>query len=179
MDLIVEPGREGQRHAHGHNHWHALWGTRSFRAAVGRSGLTPADTKREGDGASPIGRWAIRSVLYRPDRVAALQTALPVRALGPTDGWCDAPADPAYNRPVTLPYPASAEALWRDDGVYDLICTLAHNDAPPVPGAGSAIFLHVARDDFTPTEGCAALALPDLLAVLAEARPGDGLVFRV
>ena len=174
MDLIVEPGREGQSRSL----WHARWGTRSFRAAVGRSGLTPADTKREGDGASPIGRWAIRSVLYRPDRVAAPQTALPTRALGPTDGWCDAPEDPAYNRPVTLPYPASAEALWRDDGVYDVICTLAHNDAPPVPGAGSAIFLHVARADFAPTEGCAALSLPDLLAVLAEAKPGDALVFR-
>lgn len=92
---------------------------------------------------------------------------------GADDGWCDDPADPAYNRPVALPYPASHEKLWRADAVYDVIVILGHNDAPPVPGRGSAIFMHVARPGFTGTEGCVALALDDLLAVLAEAGPGS------
>ncbi|HEX7760428.1 MAG TPA: L,D-transpeptidase family protein, partial [Caulobacteraceae bacterium] len=98
--------------------------------------------------------------------------------IAPSDGWCDAPADPAYNRPVTLPYPASAEHLWREDHVYDLIVVLGHNDDPPVAGMGSAIFLHLARPDYAPTEGCVALSRPDLERVLAMARPGDALTIR-
>jgi L,D-peptidoglycan transpeptidase YkuD (ErfK/YbiS/YcfS/YnhG family) len=128
--------------------------------------------KREGDGATPIGCWRLRRVLFRPDRLAPPRTILPVQALDPTDGWCDDPADPAYNRPVTLPHPASAEALWRGAGLYDVIVVLGHNDDPPVPGAGSAIFLHVARPDRGPTLGCVGLALPDLLALLAALPQG-------
>ena len=91
--------------------------------------------------------------------------------LRPEDGWCDDPDDAAYNRPVRLPYAASHERLWRDDGIYDVIVVLGHNDDPPVPGRGSAIFLHVARPDYGPTAGCVALALADLLTVLREADP--------
>jgi L,D-peptidoglycan transpeptidase YkuD (ErfK/YbiS/YcfS/YnhG family) len=149
------------------------WPGREVRAALGKGGLLPAAEKREGDGASPIGRWPLRRVLYRPDKGPAPQTSLPIEAIGPHDGWCDAPPDPAYNRPVTLPYPASAERLWRDDDVYDLVVILGHNDDPVVPGAGSAIFLHLARPDYAPTEGCVALARADLQALLAEAKPGD------
>src|SRR6185312_8513924 len=89
--------------------------------------------------------------------------------IAPQDGWCDDPADTVYNRPVHLPYRARAERLWREDGIYDLIVPLGYNDAPAVPGLGSAIFLHVARPDFGPTEGCVALARADLLALLADA----------
>jgi L,D-peptidoglycan transpeptidase YkuD (ErfK/YbiS/YcfS/YnhG family) len=151
-------------------------GGRRVRCALGPAGVTPAAAKREGDGASPAGAWPLRRVIYRPDRRPAPQTELPVQALAPDDGWCDAPADPAYNRPVTLPYPASAEQLWREDAVYDLIVILGHNDDPVVPGAGSAIFLHLARTDYAPTHGCVALAARDLEALLREARPGDVLV---
>lgn len=130
--------------------------------------------KQEGDGGTPAGTFPLRRVLYRPDRLASPPlTALPVRALTPADGWCDDPADPAYNRPITLPYPASHEQLWRDDGVYDVIVVLGHNDDPPVPGSGSAIFMHVARSGYVGTEGCIALALPDLLAVLADCGPSS------
>lgn len=145
------------------------------RAALGRGGVVEADAKREGDGATPLGTWPLLRVLYRPDRVAPPSTSLPVAALKPDDGWCDDPADPAYNRPVTHPYPASAERMWRDDELYDVVVILAHNDAPPVPGFGSAIFLHCAREDYAPTEGCVALARDDLLAVLRQAQPGDAL----
>jgi L,D-peptidoglycan transpeptidase YkuD (ErfK/YbiS/YcfS/YnhG family) len=153
-------------------------GERKARCALGPAGVLPADLKREGDGATPGGIWPIRRVLYRPDRGPPPDTALPVQPIDPSDGWCDAPGDPAYNRPVTLPYPASAERLWRDDGVYDLVVILGHNDAPPVPGRGSAIFLHLARPDFSPTEGCVALAREDLEALLRRAAPGDALEIR-
>lgn len=146
-----------------------------IRAALGRGGTATAAAKREGDGITPSGRYRLRWVYYRADREAAPRTLLPVRAIDPGDGWCDAPDDPLYNRPVRLPYPASCEHLWRNDGLYDLIVVLGHNDAPVVAGAGSAIFLHVARPDYAPTEGCVALAVADLRALLAAARPGDFL----
>ncbi len=147
--------------------------TRTFRCALGKQGVVAE--KREGDEATPVGRFPLRRVLFRPDRMTAPETRLPVAALTPDDGWCDAPDDPAYNRPVPHPYPASHERLWRDDAVYDIIVILGHNDDPPVPGRGSAVFLHVARADYSGTEGCVALALDDLKTVLAACGPGDHL----
>jgi L,D-peptidoglycan transpeptidase YkuD (ErfK/YbiS/YcfS/YnhG family) len=152
-----------------------VWNGHRVKAALGKGGLKTAAEKREGDGAGPIGAWPLRRVLYRPDKGPPPRTALPVQAIGREDGWCDAPMDPAYNRPVTLPYPASAERLWRDDGLYDLVVVLGHNDDPVRPGAGSAIFLHLAKPDYSPTEGCVALARADLEALLAVAAPGDVL----
>lgn len=148
-------------------------GARSYRCALGRGGVR--EEKIEGDGATPVGSFALRRVLYRPDRLEAPETALPLAPVEPDQGWCDAPADPMYNRQVRLPYPASHEKLWRDDHLYDVIVVLGHNDDPPEPGAGSAIFMHVARADYGPTEGCVALRLPDLLAVLAACGPADYL----
>ncbi len=121
----------------------------------------------------------MRRVLYRADRDARPQTGLGTRAIERHDGWCDAPDDPAYNRPVILPYPASAETMWRDDGLYDVVVVLGHNDDPPVPGAGSAVFLHCAKPDYAPTEGCVALAKADLLEILRDAEPGDTIRIEV
>lgn len=149
---------------------------RTLRCAIGKTGAIAAKDKREGDGKSPAGVWPMREVWYRPDvYTQGPLTALPVRATRPEDGWCDAPGDRNYNRPVTLPYPASAERMWRDDAVYDLVVILGHNDDPPVPGMGSAIFMHLAREGYPGTEGCVALARADLEAVLAAARPGDAV----
>ena len=148
---------------------------REAACVLGRSGVLPAAEKREGDGASPLGVWPLRRVLYRPDREAPPATGLPVAALKPDDGWCDAPGDPAYNRPVRLPYPASAEQMWREDRVYDLVVILGHNDDPPVSPMGSAIFLHLVQPDRSATAGCVAVSREDMLDLLARARPGDAL----
>ena len=152
-----------------------LLGEREAPCALGRSGVIAATDKREGDGATPLGAWRLRRVLYRADWVGAPVTALPSAPIAADDGWCDAPRDRAYNRQVKLPYPASCERLWRDDRLYDLVCVLGHNDDPPVPGLGSAIFLHIARADYAPTEGCIALSRPDLQGLLAMAGAGDVL----
>lgn len=88
-------------------------------------------------------------------------------------GWCDDPASPAYNRLVRLPFAKSHETMWRDDHLYDLLVELAFNDAPPVPGKGSAIFLHVAAPGYAPTQGCIALKLSDLRRVVATLHPGS------
>lgn len=147
-----------------------------LRCAIGKAGVIAATDKREGDNKSPLGTWVMREVWYRPDVYPhGPKTALPVRATRPEDGWCDAPGDPNYNRPVRLPYPTSAERMWRDDHVYDLVVILGHNDDPPVPGMGSAIFMHLARDGYPGTEGCVALERADIEAVLAAAKPGDAV----
>jgi L,D-peptidoglycan transpeptidase YkuD (ErfK/YbiS/YcfS/YnhG family) len=106
-------------------------------------------------------------------------TALPVRAIDAADGWCDDPANAAYNRAVTLPFAASHERLWREDSVYDLILVIGHNDDPVRPGLGSAVFVHVARADYGPTAGCVALAREDLMEILAQAKPGDCVAIEV
>ena len=149
------------------------WGAGARRCAVGRAGI--AQKTEEGDGVTPLGRFAVRRVLYRADRLSRPKTALQVRMIMPGDGWCDAPSDRRYNQPVTLPYDASAEKMWREDSLYDVVAVLGFNDAPVVPGKGSALFLHVARADYAPTQGCVALALPDLLAALAQLAPGDAV----
>ena len=100
---------------------------------------------------------------------------MPLVPIREHDGWCDDPADPLYNRPVTLPYDASHEKMWREDDVYDIVVELGHNDDPPVPGLGSAVFLHVAKPDYEATEGCIALSEADLRTALKSAGPGSFL----
>lgn len=139
---------------------------RAWRCALGKGGIR-AD-KREGDGATPAGLLPLRRILYRADRIPPPQAqGLRVEPLSPADGWCDDPSHPDYNRQVALPHPARHEDLWLQDGVYDLIGVLGWNDDPVQRGRGSAIFLHVARPDLAPTEGCIALPLPELRALLA------------
>jgi L,D-peptidoglycan transpeptidase YkuD (ErfK/YbiS/YcfS/YnhG family) len=150
------------------------WGAGPRRIAIGPGGI--AAKGGEGDGITPRGTYPIREIFYRADRIARPNVALPLRAIAPEDGWCDAPDDPRYNRLVTLPYPASAETLWRDDPLYDLVAVIGYNDDPVRPGKGSAIFLHLARPDYAPTQGCVALMLDDALAALEQLRPGDDIV---
>ncbi len=146
----------------------ARWDGVIHRCTLGRGGVRR--DKREGDGATPVGLFAPRRVLFRPDRIAPPVSGLPVAPIRPDDGWCDDPDDPAYNQPVRLPYPGRHERLWRDDALYDLVIVLGYNDAPVVPGRGSAIFLHLARPDGGPTDGCIGLALPLLRRLAARCR---------
>lgn len=146
------------------------FGSRHLACTIGRGGLAAAGEKREGDLKTPRGSFALRCCYYRPDRMAPPTTELPLIALTPQDGWCDDPEHPQYNQPVKLPFAGRHEKLWRDDHVYDLIIPLGYNDGidgPVIAGAGSAIFMHLMRDDGVGTEGCVALKLEDLLEVLA------------
>ena len=106
------------------------------------------------------------------------ECVLEYRKIKATDGWCDAPEHESYNRLVGLPFSASHEKLWRDDYVYDLIVEIGHNDAPPVPGLGSAVFMHIVREGYEPTEGCVALAKADLLVFLTAIQVDDTLVIQ-
>jgi L,D-peptidoglycan transpeptidase YkuD (ErfK/YbiS/YcfS/YnhG family) len=154
-------------------------GRQRFPCALGKSGIITA--KREGDGGTPEGRFPLRELRYRADRIPAPKTALAAYPIAVTDGWCDQPNDPAYNRLIKRPYAASHEILARDDHLYDLLVVIGYNDAPARPGLGSAIFLHVANGGagaFEPTAGCVALPLDDLLTVLAQCGPGTEIDIR-
>ena len=143
-------------------------------AAIGSRSLTRFP--REGDRATPAGAFPLLTVLYRPDRTSRPHTTLPVRPLRPDDGWCDAPFHPAYNRPVHHPFPASAEELWREDGIYDIIVVLDFNVRRRVQGRGSAIFFHLARPDFSPTLGCIAIPERQMRLILAMSGPETRLI---
>jgi L,D-peptidoglycan transpeptidase YkuD (ErfK/YbiS/YcfS/YnhG family) len=147
-----------------------------YDCTLGPSGVRAE--KREGDGVTPVGVYPLRAIWYRADRIPQPVSTLPLHGIEQDDGWCDAPADPSYNRPVKLPYRASAEKMWRDDAVYDLVVILGHNDDPPVPGKGSAIFLHIANQAFGPTEGCIGLRREDLLTLAALMTPASVIDIR-
>ena len=144
------------------------------RAALGRGGIKAL--KREGDGATPLGRFPVRQVLYRADRMARPRTAFPLRAIRADDGWCQDPTDRSYKRLVKLSPRSGADRLTRDDNLYDLILILGHNDRPRVKGRGSAIFVHLARPGYAPTAGCIALSRHDLSMLLAQLRRGSAIM---
>ncbi len=147
---------------------HEAWleiGSERIAAVAGPRGIVAH--KEEGDGGTPAGIFPIRRVFYRADRLAPPSCLVPREPIAPDDGWCDAPGDPLYNRKVQLPHGASAERLWREDAVYDLVAVLGYNDAPVRRGAGSAIFLHPIPAGGGPTHGCLAIARDDLRRLLA------------
>jgi L,D-peptidoglycan transpeptidase YkuD (ErfK/YbiS/YcfS/YnhG family) len=141
------------------------YGNLHFPVALGRNGVRAL--KREGDGATPLGYWPLKRIYYRRDRIARPRTLLSAEPIGRHSGWCDAAGDRNYNRKVALPYSASAEHLWRNDQLYDVIVVLGYNTAPRATGRGSAIFIHIARRSFAPTAGCIAMKREHLLRLLA------------
>lgn len=143
-----------------------LVGGKRFDCTLGRSGVCLPEDKTEGDGKTPIGTYPLRQLIYRADRVPRPKTDLPLEYLTPDTGWCEDPSHPDYNTRIKLPHDSEHDKMTRDDNLYDLTVVIGYNDDPPVPGKGSAIFMHIARPAFTPTAGCIGLKQEDLLAVL-------------
>jgi len=153
-------------------------GSKIYPCALGKEGVVHA--KSEGDNKSPVGEFNLRSVYYRYDKLRQpIYSKVPLMATLKEDGWCDDPKDAAYNKSVMLPYHASAEKLWRDDDLYDVLVVLGFNDSPALPGKGSAIFMHVAKDlddhEYLGTEGCVSLKKSDLLEILPKLTPETSL----
>jgi len=144
-------------------------GSTVFRCALGRSGIGRA--KREGDGLTPVGVYPALGAFWRADRLPRPRAGLPLSPIKPDQGWCEVPADRNYNRAVKLPYPASTESMRRDDHLYDIVLDLAWNRRPIRKGKGSAIFLHLARPGYSPTQGCIALTRGDLMKLLPRIGP--------
>lgn len=144
--------------------------------ALGRTGVQVR--KREGDGATPLATMRPVAVYWRADRVRRPRTRLPVRPIRAHDGWCDDVAHRRYNRLVRLPFPAGHEKMRRDDGLYDIVVELDWNRTPAMRGRGSAIFLHLAKPGFPPTQGCIAVTLKTMRLILPHLRPTTRIAVR-
>jgi L,D-peptidoglycan transpeptidase YkuD (ErfK/YbiS/YcfS/YnhG family) len=159
-----------------YRHGYLYWPSGDARAAVGAAGIRP--NKKEGDRATPEGTFSLPFGMYRQDRIKLPPTNLPMNPLRETNAWVDDPNDPKYNRLVELPYPSHTEKLWRADGIYDLLVVVGYNMNPTQPGAGSAIFLHIARPNFSPTVGCIAVSRDNLLKLITVLGPDSTLTIR-
>jgi L,D-peptidoglycan transpeptidase YkuD (ErfK/YbiS/YcfS/YnhG family) len=143
--------------------WASL-GARRWRCTLVAGGVR--EDKVEGDAATPVGEFPLRRIYYRNDRIVLPRVELPARPINERDGWCDDPRSPTYNRLVRIPNEWSHEKMWREDELYDVVVVVGYNDDPPEGEWGSAIFLHLARADYSPTQGCVAFARDDLLELL-------------
>lgn len=143
-----------------------------YPCRIGRKGAVTQKKGREGDEKTPLGDYNLRFGLYRADRLPPPKSKLAFRPLRENDGWCDDSNDPAYNRFIRLPYKASHEKLWREDGAYDVILVMNHNDSPPQTDRGSAVFIHIAQPDDRGTLGCVALTPETMVRLLPKLKPG-------
>jgi L,D-peptidoglycan transpeptidase YkuD (ErfK/YbiS/YcfS/YnhG family) len=142
--------------------------------ALGRGGIRA--NKREGDGGTPKGIFRPRQLWWRADRHPRPRTFLPVRAIGSQDAWCEDPASRHYNQPMRLDDTAGGDRLRRDDHLYDFIVEIDHNTHPRIAGRGSAVFLHLARPDFSPTAGCVSMTRAAMLRLLERLGPETKIV---
>jgi L,D-peptidoglycan transpeptidase YkuD (ErfK/YbiS/YcfS/YnhG family) len=147
---------------------------RTVPVALGRGGIKA--NKWEGDGATPKGTFRPRQVWWRADRYPRPRTFLPVRAIQPNDAWCEDPFSRHYNQPVRLDRDQGGDRLKRDDQLYDFIVEIDHNTSPRIAGRGSAVFLHLARPDFSPTAGCVSMTKSAMLRLLERLGPQTRIV---
>ena len=134
--------------------------------AIGKNGVTK--NKKEGDGCTPFGKYKFNEIYYRADKMGALDLNIESFPISSNDGWCDEPQSQFYNQLIKFPFSQSAEKLYRNDEIYDIVCIINYNTNPVKPGKGSAIFLHVAHEDYRGTQGCIALSKIDLLNVISQ-----------
>ena len=136
---------------------------KTLPCALGHNGIT--NNKKEGDLSTPLGTFAFNKIYYRADKFGEKKFKLPSSEIRKNDGWCDDPKSKQYNQHILFPFNGSAEHLYRDDCIYDIVCVLNYNTSPVIPGLGSAIFLHVAKSNFEGTEGCIAVEKFALLEI--------------
>ena len=149
-------------------------GGQTIKVALGRGGIRA--NKREGDGATPRGTFRPRQLWWRADRHPKPSTFLPVRAIGPEDAWCEDPSSRHYNQPLRLAANDGGDRLTRDDHLYDFIIEIDHNTRPRIADRGSAVFLHLARKDFSPTAGCVSMTRAAMLRLLKRLGPRTRIV---
>ncbi len=149
-------------------------GTHILPVALGRGGIKA--NKFEGDGGTPRGTFRPVRLWWRADRHVRPRTFLPVRAIRSTDAWSENPADRHYNRPVMRAPGESGDRLKRDDHLYDFIVEIDHNTRPRIARRGSAVFLHLARENFAPTAGCVGMTRGAMLRLLARIGPHTRIV---
>ena len=141
-----------------------IYNGNKYKCSIGSGGIN--GQKKEGDGCTPSGIFQITDIFYRHDKIKNLSSNFKLKKISPLDGWCDDPKHKKYNTKIEFPFAYSAEKLFRQDDIYDIICITNHNQNPIIPGAGSAIFIHIAHDNYSTTNGCIALKKDDLKEIL-------------
>ena len=147
-----------------------------LQCAIGRNGLT--GNKREGDLSTPVGTFHFNKIYYRADRLGSIEFIIDSSIISKNDGWCDDQKSDLYNQHIQFPFQGSAEHLYRDDHIYDIICVLNYNTSPIIPGRGSAIFLHIARSGFLGTEGCIAIEREALIEIATNLTSDSRIVIK-
>ena len=142
--------------------------------ALGRGGILA--NKREGDGGTPRGIFRPRQLWWRGDRHSRPKTFLPARIITAADAWCEDPSDRHYNRRIRRGPGEGGDRLQRADQLYDFIIEIDHNTRPRIAGRGSAVFLHLARDNFGPTAGCVSMTRAAMLQILRLIGPRTRII---
>ena len=137
-----------------------------FRCALGKAGI--GRKLKEGDKITPKGIFKIIKVYYRADKIKKLITNFKKIKIKRDMGWCDDSKSFAYNRQIKLPSKFGHEKLYRTDNIYNLIAVLNYNIDPTIKKKGSAIFIHIAKNNYRPTAGCIALKKDNLIKLLKE-----------
>jgi L,D-peptidoglycan transpeptidase YkuD (ErfK/YbiS/YcfS/YnhG family) len=137
-----------------------------LKCSIGKRGIRKKI--KEGDKITPKGTYKFKCLLYRKDRVFNIKTSLKKSVIKKNMGWCDDSKSKYYNKLIKLPSSFRYEKLYRKEKTYDLILVLNYNMAPIKKGKGSAIFIHVANKDYSPTDGCIGLNIKDLKVFLKE-----------
>ena len=138
------------------------------KCAIGKRGI--GHKKKEGDLITPRGNYKIKYILYRKDRVK-ISTKLKKRVIKKNMGWCDDPKSSRYNKLIKLPYDYNHEKLYKNENIYDIVLVLNYNMSPVKKNKGSAIFIHVAKNNFKRTEGCVAIKKLSLIKLIKKISP--------
>ena len=137
-----------------------------IKCSIGKRGITVK--KIEGDNKTPAGTFRFKSIFYRKDRVPKIKTSLQKIVITKKMGWCDDVNSNFYNKLIKFPFNKSAEKFWIKDNIYDVIIILNYNMNPILKNKGSAVFLHVARKNYTPTKGCIAISKKDMYFLISK-----------
>ena len=137
-----------------------------LRCSIGKNGISYK--KKEGDNKTPRGKFKLKYILYRKDRITNLKTKLKKIVICKEMGWCDDPNSKYYNQMVKLPFKGSAEKLWLKDNIYDIIIIIDYNLNPVIKFKGSAVFLHLAKNSYQSTKGCVAINKNDMKLLLEK-----------
>ena len=137
-----------------------------IKCALGKRGIT--EKKIEGDNKTPAGIFKFTSIFYRKDRIPKIRTKLKKILIEKNMGWCDDSSSKLYNKLIRFPYNFGAEKLWLKQNIYDVIIIINYNTKPVVKKKGSAIFLHIAKKNYTPTKGCVAISRNDMNVLISK-----------
>ena len=143
-----------------------IYNNYKVKCALGKRGI--GNKKKEGDLITPKGSFKINGILYRPDKVKNLITKLRKKMINKKMGWCDDPKSKKYNQLIKLPFKFNFEKLYRNDDIYDIIFILSFNTNPVLKNKGSAIFIHIAKKNYSPTKGCVAIKKNDIKKLARE-----------